>query len=82
MKPITKIMADNNKKLSVFFTAGFPKIMDTVEILSCIQESKKVDFVEVGMPYSDPLADGPTIQDTSLKAIKNGMTVSKLSLFT
>jgi tryptophan synthase alpha chain len=73
-------MVDSNKKLSVFFTAGFPKITDTVEILSCIQESKKVDFVEVGMPYSDPLADGPTIQDTSLKAIKNGMTVSKLFL--
>ncbi len=78
MKQATDIMIDKNKKLSVFFTEGFTNINDTFEILSCIKESNKVDYLEFGMLYTDPLADGPTIQNTSLQAIKNGMTVSKL----
>lgn len=63
--------------LSVYFTAGFPNLNDTVEI---IQELEKngVDLIEIGMPFSDPTADGPTIQHTSEIALKNGMSVKLL----
>jgi len=63
--------------LSVYFTAGFPNLNDTVEI---IQELEKngVDLIEIGMPFSDPTADGPTIQHTSEVALKNGMNVKLL----
>ncbi|QIA09366.1 tryptophan synthase subunit alpha [Draconibacterium halophilum] len=63
--------------LSVYFTAGFPNLNDTVEI---IQELEKngVDLIEIGMPFSDPTADGPTIQRTSEIALKNGMTIKLL----
>ncbi len=63
--------------LSLFFTAGFPKLDDTVSIIKAA-ESKGIDFLEVGMPYSDPLADGPVIQQSSMAAIKNGMTIPLL----
>ncbi|MCB9360849.1 MAG: tryptophan synthase subunit alpha [Flavobacteriales bacterium] len=60
--------------LNVYLTAGFPKLNDTIEI---VQELEKngVDMVEIGMPFSDPLADGPTIQNSSEIAIKNGITL-------
>lgn len=63
--------------LSVFFTAGYPKLEDTVPT---IQELVKngVNMIEIGMPFSDPVADGPTIQHSSLVALKNGMSVRKL----
>jgi len=63
--------------LSVYFTAGFPNLNDTVKI---IQELEKngVDLIEIGMPFSDPTADGPTIQHTSEVALKNGMSVKLL----
>ena len=61
----------------MFFTAGFPKLNDTVEI---IQELEKngVDMIEIGIPFSDPLADGPVIQQSSQQAIENGMTMKIL----
>ncbi|AMC10711.1 tryptophan synthase subunit alpha [Lutibacter profundi] len=59
---------------SVFFTAGFPKLNDTEQIIKKL-ESNGVDFIEVGLPYSDPLADGPTIQHSSSVALKNGMNL-------
>ncbi len=62
----------NGKALSIFFTAGYPQKDDTTEILEQLQESG-VDFVEVGLPFSDPLADGPTIQHSSSVALQNGM---------
>ncbi len=65
------------KLLSLFFTAGFPKLDDTVSIIKAA-ESKGIDFLEVGMPYSDPLADGPIIQQSSMAAIENGMTIPLL----
>jgi tryptophan synthase alpha chain len=49
---------------SLFFTAGFPELSDTREILMSLDQ-ENVDFIEVGMPYSDPMADGPTIQYSS-----------------
>ena len=66
-----------NKLLSIYFSAGFPKLEDTVPILEKLQESG-VDMVEIGLPFSDPLADGPTIQESSTKALDNGMTTDVL----
>ena len=60
--------------LSIFFTAGFPKLHDTTTIIEELSSSG-VDFIEVGLPYSDPLADGPTIQHSSAVALKNGMNL-------
>ena len=66
-----------NKLLSIYFSAGFPNLEDTVPILEKLQESG-VDMVEIGLPFSDPLADGPTIQESSTKALDNGMTTDVL----
>ncbi|XRE43907.1 Tryptophan synthase alpha chain [Tenacibaculum discolor] len=63
-----------NDLLSIFFTAGFPKLDDTTKIIEELGKSS-VDFIEVGLPYSDPLADGPTIQHSSDVALKNGMNL-------
>jgi tryptophan synthase alpha chain len=63
--------------LSVYFTAGFPSLEDTVPIILEL-EKNGVDLIEIGMPFSDPLADGPTIQQSSEVAIRNGMTIPKL----
>lgn len=65
------------KKLNIYFTAGFPKLKDTTAVLKLIQESG-ADMVEVGMPYSDPVADGETIQQAHEIALRNGMTISAL----
>ncbi len=67
----------NNKfknVLSIFFTAGFPKLDDTAEIITELNKNG-VDFIEVGLPYSDPLADGSTIQKSSQVALQNGMNL-------
>ena len=66
-----------NKILSVYFTAGFPRLEDTLTVMMALQKNG-VDMVELGMPYSDPLADGPVIQHSSTIALKNGMTIKKL----
>jgi tryptophan synthase alpha chain len=63
--------------LSIYFTAGFPHFNDTLPILQHLDESG-ADLVELGFPFSDPLADGPVIQQSSQQAIKNGMTLEKL----
>ncbi|ARS34863.1 tryptophan synthase subunit alpha [Pontibacter actiniarum] len=63
--------------LSVYFTAGYPNLEDTETIILEL-EKNGVDLIEVGMPFSDPLADGPTIQQSSTVALQNGMTISKL----
>ena len=63
--------------LNVYFTAGHPKLQDTVKIASALTDNG-VDIIELGMPYSDPLADGLTIQQSSMKALRNGMTLEKL----
>ncbi|MFB6341465.1 tryptophan synthase subunit alpha [Saccharicrinis sp. FJH62] len=66
-----------NNILSVFFTAGHPNLNDTVTIIKKLEESG-ADMIEIGMPFSDPLADGPVIQKTSEQALKNGMTLDRL----
>lgn len=65
------------KKLNIYFTAGVPNLEDTGKVAKIIQESG-ADFMEIGIPYSDPVADGPTIQDAHVLALKNGMTITKL----
>ena len=65
------------KKLNIYFTAGIPALEDTSEIMKTIQNSG-ADMMEIGMPYSDPVADGPVIQEAHELALKNGMTIAKL----
>jgi len=65
------------KKLNIYFTAGIPRLEDTVEIIKTIQNAG-ADMIEIGMPYSDPVADGPVIQEAHELALKNGMTIAKL----
>lgn len=81
MNRITEKISEQKKSgkkiLSVYFTAGFPKLDDTVAILEALEKSG-VDLVEIGMPFSDPLADGPVIQAASTQAIENGMHIEKL----
>jgi len=63
--------------LSIFFTAGYPNLNDTGKILNELQKND-VDLIEIGIPYSDPLADGPVIQQASQIAIENGMNLTLL----
>jgi len=63
--------------LSVYYTAGFPQLDDTVRVAKYLQQAG-ADLIEIGMPYSDPLADGPTIQDSSQQALENGMSIKVL----
>ena len=67
----------SNNILNVYCTAGFPQLSSTIEVMKALQENG-ADLIELGVPYSDPLADGPTIQASSTKAIANGMTIKKL----
>jgi tryptophan synthase alpha chain len=67
----------NQNILSVFYTAGYPELNDTVTILELLEQNG-VDMAEIGMPFSDPTADGPVIQQSSHQALKNGMSVEKL----
>jgi tryptophan synthase alpha chain len=66
-----------NSILSVYFTAGYPRLDNTVRIAEYLEQAG-ADVIEIGMPYSDPLADGPTIQQSGARALANGMTISKL----
>ncbi|WP_160136859.1 tryptophan synthase subunit alpha [Chryseobacterium sp. c4a] len=65
------------KKLNIYFTAGIPQLEDTADIIKLIQDSG-ADMIEIGMPYSDPVADGPVIQKAHELALQNGMTIEKL----
>ncbi len=75
MKRLENTFKNKQNILNIYLTAGYPNLNDTVEI---VQELAKngVDMVEIGMPFSDPLADGPTIQNSSEIAIKNGITLA------
>lgn len=67
----------NNNILSVFYTAGFPHLGDTVKIAQLL-ESAGADIIEIGIPFSDPVADGPTIQESNKIALENGMNLHLL----
>ena len=74
---INEKMKEDKKLLSIYFTAGYPALNDTVQIIKDL-EKNGVDMIEIGLPFSDPLADGPTIQESSTAALRNGMTSEKL----
>ena len=74
MKKLNTLLAQKENLLSIYFTCGYPKLGDTTQVISVLEKSG-VDFIEVGLPYSDPLADGPTIQDSSQKALENGINL-------
>ncbi|MFY0603704.1 MAG: tryptophan synthase subunit alpha [Flavobacteriaceae bacterium] len=75
MNSIANLLERKDKNvLSIYFTSGFPNIDDTTRVINELSNSG-VDFIEVGLPYSDPLADGPTIQDSSQKALQNGINL-------
>jgi tryptophan synthase alpha chain len=63
--------------LSIYYTAGYPELNTTVDIAEALEKAG-ADFLEIGFPYSDPVADGPTIQHSSETALQNGMTVHVL----
>lgn len=77
MNRITSKLKEDKKLLSIYFTAGYPNINDTATVIKNLENSG-VDMIEIGLPFSDPLADGPTIQDSSTAALKNGMTTEVL----
>jgi tryptophan synthase alpha chain len=67
----------NNRVLNVYCTAGYPQLESTLPVIKALEQNG-ADLVELGMPYSDPLADGPVIQHSSTIALQNGMTIKKL----
>ena len=78
MNNLNKLFQEKKKNiLSIYFTAGFPKLNDTALTLDELQKSG-VDMIEIGIPFSDPLADGPTIQHSSEVALMNGMNLKLL----
>lgn len=78
MNRIDKLFSDKGSDiLSIFFPAGFPQLNSTVEVLETLQQNG-VDMVELGIPFSDPIADGVTIQNASLKALCNGISLRKI----
>ncbi|PKP15114.1 MAG: tryptophan synthase subunit alpha, partial [Bacteroidetes bacterium HGW-Bacteroidetes-23] len=77
MNRINSKLQEDKKILSIYFTAGYPNLDDTTKIISELEKSG-VDMIEIGLPFSDPLADGPTIQASSTQALKNGMTTELL----
>src|ERR1700760_1413734 len=78
MSRITELFTRKNKQvLNVYSTAGFPRLDSTLEVMQALQ-ANGADLIELGMPYSDPLADGPVIQASSTRALENGMSLSVL----
>lgn len=75
MNSIQELFQKKDKNLlSIYFTCGYPKLEDTTKVIAALEDSG-VDFIEVGLPFSDPLADGPTIQESSHKALENGINL-------
>ena len=78
---LNNLIAEKNaageKLLSIYVTAGFPEKDATTDIILTLAESG-VDFIELGMPFSDPIADGPVIQAASQKALDNGITMNEI----
>lgn len=72
-----KIQQKGGKALNIYCTAGYPQLESTLEVMKSLQQNG-ADIIELGMPYSDPLADGPVIQHSGSVALANGMTINKL----
>lgn len=78
MSRLQELFATKNKNvLNVYCTAGYPELNSTLKLMKALQQNG-VDIIELGMPYSDPLADGPVIQASGSKALENGMTITVL----
>src|SRR5215217_4849625 len=78
MNRLTALFArKKHNVLNVYCTAGYPRVNSTLEVMKALQDNG-ADLIELGMPYSDPLADGPVIQASGSKALQNGMTIGKL----
>ena len=78
MSRIKELFAKKKKNvLNIYCTAGYPKLDSTLTVMKALQDSG-ADLIELGMPYSDPLADGPVIQASSGKALENGMSIARL----
>lgn len=78
MSRISELFSTKKEKvLNIYCTAGFPQLDSTRKVMKALQENG-ADIIELGMPYSDPLADGPVIQHSSSIALANGMTIQKL----
>ncbi len=77
MNRIKQLFKEKKDILSIYYTAGYPDLNDTVPVLQSLEEAG-ADIVELGIPFSDPLADGPTIQHSGDKALKNGMSLKVL----
>ena len=76
--PLVRLMnSGRSGLLNIYFTAGYPGLNDTSTVLETLQESG-ADMIEIGMPFSDPLADGPTIQKSNMEALSNGMSIQVL----
>lgn len=78
MNRIDKLFEEKkNNILSVYFTAGYPELEDTVKVIQAL-EKNGVDMLEIGVPFSDPMADGPVIQASGTQSLRNGMSVKTL----
>ena len=78
MNRIDRLFAHKDKDvLSVYFTAGYPELSSTRKILRSLQEHG-ADMVEIGIPFSDPVADGPVIQESNSRALDNGMSLAEI----
>jgi len=78
MRRIERLFKERKSNiLNVYCTAGYPQLNSTMEVIKALQKNGS-DIIELGMPYSDPLADGPVIQQSSSIALANGMTIKKL----
>ena len=79
MNKINKLFSENKERklLSLYFCAGCPTLEGTADVILTMQK-RGIDMIEVGIPFSDPLADGPVIQSAGTVALKNGMTLKHL----
>jgi tryptophan synthase alpha chain len=78
MNRLDKIFSEKKTcVLNMYCTAGYPQLNSTVEVITALQNGA-ADIVEIGIPYSDPIADGPVIQQSNMQALENGMSISKL----
>jgi tryptophan synthase alpha chain len=79
MSRIQELFSKKNKEvLNVYCTAGYPELNSTMQVMRALEENG-ADLIELGMPYSDPLADGPVIQASGARALENGMTITTCS---
>jgi tryptophan synthase alpha chain len=75
MNRLDKLFSEKNKNiLNVYCTAGYPQLNSTIEVMEALQQSS-ADIIELGIAYSDPIADGPVIQQSNMQALENGMTI-------